>query len=124
VGNPKTVTPIFTDADKKAAEDLGIQLTSELLTSVKSTLKGKAAIVVESVQYYALLRDDIWQEDELRLRLYGATRLLHEYSGPAGIGVSERNLRIKKLEDLIFQLTRGKLENLPLVQKIKERRGL
>lgn len=102
-----------------AAEALGVRLTEEYVRLVRSKLREKAHRVEGSVQYYALFADSEWTPEELDDRMFGAVRLLYEYTGPASGSVPNLDNRIAELKKLVLRLADEKgAPELPIVHKI------
>jgi len=115
----RKVEDLFVPAELSAAQDMGIRLTSEYVLDLRTKLKAKAHQVKESVQYYALLVDKVWDEEETDDRIFAAVRLLHEYHGPSGKQIADKEERIEALSDLILRLAGEKRADLPIIRKIK-----
>ena len=110
----------FVQAELMAAEALGLRLTEAYVQLVRSKLPEKAPRVEASVQYYALSADSEWTPEELDDRLFGAVRLMYEYTGPSGNGnVPNLENRIAALKELVLRLVDEKgSPELPIVNKI------
>lgn len=109
----------FVTAELMAAEALGVRLTEEYVRLVRSKLREKAHRVEGSVQYYALFADSEWTPEELDDRMFGAVRLLYEYTGPASGSVPNLDNRIAELKKLVLRLADEKgAPELPIVHKI------
>lgn len=109
----------FVTAELMAAEALGVRITEEYVRSLRAKLQEKAHRVQGSVQYYALFADSEWTPEELDDRMFGATRLLYEYTGPASGSVPNLDNRISELKKLVLRLAAEKgAPELPIVRKI------
>ncbi len=117
----RAVQQLFVESDIKAAHDLGIKLTSDFVARLRKSLRRKSEKVSQSVQYYALILDAVWEENEIDDRIFAATRLLYEYLGPSGRQLQgHRASRIDELKKLILRLAEKKqANNLPIVHKIR-----
>ena len=111
----------FVTAELMAAEALGLRLTEEYVRLVRNKLREKAHRVEGSVQYYALFADSEWTPEELDDRIFGAVRLLYEYTGPSSNnGVPNLENRIAELKKLVLRLADEKgSPELPIVHKIR-----
>ncbi len=113
-----SVDTLFVPAEVEAAEDLGIKLSSEYVRRMRQSIKTKAAQM--KGQYYTIIDDADWTDDELDDRLFATVRLLHEYEGGSGSQISMRTERMEALKQLILRIAEKKKANhLPIVRKIR-----
>ncbi|HSA78293.1 MAG TPA: hypothetical protein VLG72_05485 [Nitrospirota bacterium] len=115
----KAVQDLYIPAELQAAEDLGIVLTSSYVLGLRTKLKEKSHQVRGSVQYYALLDDAVWTDDELDDRIFAAVRLMYDYNSGSGAQLNDKDKRIEALSDLILRLAEQKKADLPIVRRIK-----
>lgn len=119
---PKTV---LTQSDVAAAELTGLPYGVPEVLSVRETVKSKAALAQKGGQYYELIDDSLWVDDdseELDQRLFAAVRLIVEYDGPAGKHVHDKAHRRAMLMSLIERIAtqrqnRKALENLEILKR-------